>query len=58
MSGDCWSVAFLALVYDQADRLRPRPRVWAVTIASSVAVLAVLAVLVVAIAPGHLNLSG
>jgi membrane associated rhomboid family serine protease len=49
---------FLALVYDQAERLRPRSRVWVVTIGSSVALLAVLVVLVVAIAPGHVNLSG
>jgi membrane associated rhomboid family serine protease len=48
----------LALVYDLAEQLRPRSRVWVVTALSSAATLGILAVLVLAIAPGHLNLSG
>jgi membrane associated rhomboid family serine protease len=50
--------ALLALAYDAADRLRPRSRVWVVTVASSAVTLGILALLVLAIAPGHVNLSG
>jgi membrane associated rhomboid family serine protease len=48
--------AAVAFVYHQAMQLRPTAREIAVTVGSSVATFAVLALLVAAIAPGHINL--
>jgi membrane associated rhomboid family serine protease len=50
--------ALLALAYDVASGLRPIANEVAVTIGASAATLAVLAVLVLSIAPGHVNLHG
>jgi membrane associated rhomboid family serine protease len=50
--------ALLGLAYDGAERLRPASRALAVTIGSSVALLALLTLLVTSIAPGHVNLGG
>lgn len=50
--------ALLALVYDLASQLRPVANEVAVTIGASAATLGVLALLVLAIAPGHVNLHG
>jgi membrane associated rhomboid family serine protease len=49
--------AFLALVYDVAGDLRDRTAELAVTIGGSAAVLAVLALLLTSVAPGHVNWS-
>jgi membrane associated rhomboid family serine protease len=49
--------SLLALVYDAAGRLRDRATEMAVTVGASVAVLGVLALLITAVAPGHVNLS-
>jgi membrane associated rhomboid family serine protease len=49
--------AVLALVYDFAGNLRDRTAELAVTIGGSAAILAVLALLLTGIAPGHVNLS-
>jgi membrane associated rhomboid family serine protease len=48
--------AFLAYLYDAAGDMRDRSAGLAVAIGGSIAVLAVLALLVTAIAPGHVNL--
>ena len=47
----------LALVYDYAGDLRDRTTALVLTVGGSVAVLAVLALLITSIAPGHFNLS-
>jgi membrane associated rhomboid family serine protease len=49
--------AVLALVYDVAGGLRDRQAGLALTIGGSVVVLAVLALLITSIAPGHVNWS-
>jgi membrane associated rhomboid family serine protease len=49
--------ATLAFLYDYAGGLRDRTRELAVTIGGSAAILAVLALLITGIAPGHVNLS-
>jgi membrane associated rhomboid family serine protease len=49
--------AVLALVYDMAGNLRDRTAELAITVGASAAVLAVLALLLTGIAPGHVNLS-
>jgi membrane associated rhomboid family serine protease len=49
--------ALLAFVYDAAGDLQDRTAGLAVTIGASAAVLAVLALLLVGVAPGHVNLS-
>ena len=49
--------AVVALLYDYAGNLRNRTRELAVTIGGSVAILAVLALLITGVAPGHVNLS-
>jgi membrane associated rhomboid family serine protease len=49
--------SLLALVYDAAGRLRDRTLGLAVTVGASVAVVAVLALLITSVAPGHVNLS-
>ena len=46
----------LALVYDYAGDLRDRTTGVVLTVGGSVAVLAVLALLITSIAPGHFNL--
>jgi membrane associated rhomboid family serine protease len=47
----------LAFVYDYAGELRDRTTAQVLTVGSSVAVLALLALLITSIAPGHFNLS-
>jgi membrane associated rhomboid family serine protease len=47
----------LAFVYDYAGGLRDRTTALVLTVGGSVAVLAVLALLITAVAPGHVNLS-
>ena len=49
--------AVLALVYDYAGRLRDGTTALAVTLGASAAVLALLALLITGVAPGHFNLS-
>ncbi|MGA2931392.1 MAG: rhomboid family intramembrane serine protease [Acidimicrobiales bacterium] len=49
--------AALAFLYDYAGGLRDRTRELAVTIGGSAAILAILALLITGIAPGHVNLS-
>jgi membrane associated rhomboid family serine protease len=49
--------SLLALVYDAAGRLRDRTTGNVLTVAASVAVLGVLALLITGVAPGHFNLS-
>jgi membrane associated rhomboid family serine protease len=49
--------AALAFLYDYAGGLRERTRELAVTIGGSAAILAILALLITGIAPGHVNLS-
>jgi membrane associated rhomboid family serine protease len=49
--------AFVALAYDYALGLREAARSLAVTVGSSAATLAALSVLVLAVAPGHVNLN-
>jgi membrane associated rhomboid family serine protease len=47
----------LAFVYDYAGQLRDRTTARVITVGGSVAVLALLALLITSIAPGHFNLS-
>jgi membrane associated rhomboid family serine protease len=47
-----------AYLYDRLDQLRPRSTAIFATVGVSVAILAVLAVLVVGISPGNINLGG
>jgi membrane associated rhomboid family serine protease len=49
--------SLLALVYDAAGRLQDRTLGLALTVGASVAVVAVLALLITGVAPGHVNLS-
>jgi membrane associated rhomboid family serine protease len=49
--------AVLAFVYDYAGELRDRTTALVLTVGGTVAVLAVLALLITSIAPGHFNLS-
>ncbi|MGO9855263.1 MAG: rhomboid family intramembrane serine protease [Acidimicrobiales bacterium] len=49
--------AVLAFAYDYAGGLRDRTAELAVTIGASAAILALLALLITAVAPGHVNLS-
>ena len=49
--------AVLGLLYDYAGELRDRTTGLVLTVGGSVAVLAVLALLIASIAPGHFNLS-
>ena len=49
--------ALLALLYDYAGSLRDRTSELAVTVGGSVAILALLALLLTGVAPGHVNLS-
>ena len=49
--------AVLAFAYDYAGGLRDRTAQLAVTIGASAAILALLALLITAVAPGHVNLS-
>jgi membrane associated rhomboid family serine protease len=49
--------AVLALIYDYAGELRDRNTALVLTVGGSVAVLAILALLITSIAPGHFNLS-
>ncbi len=49
--------AVLAFLYDYAGGLRDRTRELAITIGGSAAILAILALLITGIAPGHVNLS-
>jgi membrane associated rhomboid family serine protease len=48
--------AVMALIYDLAEHLRPRAREIAATIGFSAGMLAILAVLTLGIAPGHVNI--
>jgi hypothetical protein len=47
----------LALLYDYAGSVRGRTRELAMTIGGTAAILAVLALLITGIAPGHVNFS-
>jgi membrane associated rhomboid family serine protease len=49
--------AVLAFVYDYAGELRDRNTALVLTVGGSVAVLAILALLITSIAPGHFNLN-
>jgi membrane associated rhomboid family serine protease len=49
--------AVLAFLYDYAGQLRDRTTAMVLTVGGTVAVLAVLALLITSIAPGHFNLS-
>ena len=51
------SAALLGLLYDYAGDLRDRTTALVLTVGGSVAVLAVLALLITSIAPGHFNLN-
>ncbi len=50
--------SLLALLYDLAEQLRPRARALAAAVGASAGTLAVLAVLVIFITPGHVGLGG
>ena len=49
--------AVLAFLYDYAGDLRDRNTALVLTVGGSVAVLAILALLITSIAPGHFNLN-